>query len=853
MLTSGLICLFASPAAMAADNDWTQFQKNEQKKGFSVAGTPVKDPRPAWSKFVYLNGNTGIQNTAVVKGDTVYVFAGNRLMALNKQSGDTLWEKNIEGRGELQISTPAYGNGKLFIATFDGCVMAFDAISGSELWSTRVGQRNLQCPVTYHEGRIYIGEGGTGGPVNGYYCLNEEGEICWAYSSETAGYLWCGCAVAGNYLVFGNVDGVVTSLNKETGEVADVLNLNDGARIPFAQENPGKIRASTTYCDGYIYVSSENGIEKGYLWKIGFNPENGLFQNTGFCAAIGFSTSSPVVYNGRVYVGQGEHGAPGSFKCIDGGSGAVIWSYPVEMGVKSSPALLVREREVYIYFTTAMNDGFLYCLNGEGNLVWKYDLPDAGYIVQGAAVTDNAVFLGASGGYLYCFENESEWPSFQRDLNNSGVVEAPAPVVSPFVAWKSFTHYHATHGIDHPAMIADGKVFVLDVTECAWAFDLNSGEKVWSTQLTEGARFNLATPAYGDGKVFFAASTGHVYALDKDTGEVIWSGKITEGSYQKAELSAQVKYHEGKIYVGGWGGNYFCLDAAGKGTAPSVIWKYDNDNSFEWWSGAAVAGDFLLFGDGGSKVISLNKNTGAEVDKKDLSQVFGIDAGKICSAVCRSSETGRIYFTSRNGYVFSLGFDTVAGTFNLQDGWLKKYSEYSSSTPAVYNGKIYVCAGSFHTMGGLYCLRESDGAVIWKYEFTSGNYGSEASPAVAVQNGRAYIYFTTNCASGAAYCFDQDGKMLWEFVPDLPEYVLAGVAIAGGKVFFVNDAGYVYALAACAEEDVNCDGRVDVLDLIVIGQHFYETGEPGWIKADLNRDGIINVLDVIPVGQRFAA
>lgn len=51
--------------------------------------------------------------------------------------------------------------------------------------------------------------------------------------------------------------------------------------------------------------------------------------------------------------------------------------------------------------------------------------------------------------------------------------------------------------------------------------------------------------------------------------------------------------------------------------------------------------------------------------------------------------------------------------------------------------------------------------------------------------------------------------------------------------------------------DVNCDNQVNVLDMIIIGQHWGETGTPHWIRADVNRDGAVNVLDMILVGQHW--
>jgi hypothetical protein len=44
--------------------------------------------------------------------------------------------------------------------------------------------------------------------------------------------------------------------------------------------------------------------------------------------------------------------------------------------------------------------------------------------------------------------------------------------------------------------------------------------------------------------------------------------------------------------------------------------------------------------------------------------------------------------------------------------------------------------------------------------------------------------------------------------------------------------------------DVNGDGKVNILDIGEIINHYRETGAPGWIRSDLNSDGIINMLDI---------
>nr|WP_230670159.1 PKD domain-containing protein [Methanosarcina barkeri] len=118
---------------------------------------------------------------------------------------------------------------------------------------------------------------------------------------------------------------------------------------------------------------------------------------------MGFSTSTPVVYDGRVYVGHGEHGETGSMFCLNDSDGTVIWETPISGGVKSSPVLSVENGDPYIYFTEAIVDGSIYCLNPDGTLAWHYNPPeDSAYTLQGAALSDGKVYYGTDNGYLYC-------------------------------------------------------------------------------------------------------------------------------------------------------------------------------------------------------------------------------------------------------------------------------------------------------------------------------------------------------------------------------------------------------------------------------------------------------------------
>jgi len=51
--------------------------------------------------------------------------------------------------------------------------------------------------------------------------------------------------------------------------------------------------------------------------------------------------------------------------------------------------------------------------------------------------------------------------------------------------------------------------------------------------------------------------------------------------------------------------------------------------------------------------------------------------------------------------------------------------------------------------------------------------------------------------------------------------------------------------------DANGDGVVNILDKVLVRNHFGESGPPGWIGADVNCDGVVNILDKVVVRNEF--
>lgn len=100
-------------------------------------------------------------------------------------------------------------------------------------------------------------------------------------------------------------------------------------------------------------------------------------------------------------------------------------------------------------------------------------------------------------------------------------------------------------------------------------------------------------------------------------------------------------------------------------------------------------------------------------------------------------------------------------------------------------------------------------------------------PYAATQS--SIIYNPGTLVDGTTYC--------WQIVARDNHGITAG--------------GSIWDFTTGKTGDVNNDDHVNVLDMILIGQYWGQTGSPGWIPEDVKKDGAINVLDMIIIGQHW--
>lgn len=415
----------------------------------------------------------------------------------------------------------------------------------------------------------------------------------------------------------------------------------------------------------------------------------------------------------------------------------------------------------------------------------------------------------------------SDWTQFQKDKVRSGVTGDSAPITTPDsgISWAVDTVSSGWSGIDaSPIVYGD---YVYSVAADGYLDKYYKNGTVaggnWPVSIVNGG-FQYSTPAAGNGKIY-VVNTGHssdpaydLYAIDADTGS---STGVSVVSSVPIQFSTPVTYTEdsngnkhvlfGSVNMSSTdpvnlsdGGKYYCYNA----TTLSKEWERSCSSSKGYyWAGAAIIGNYAVYGDDAGHLVSVDytnfaNNQVVTIQEIDASTVFGFDVKEIRSSITYSADTGRIYFSSKAGDCYAIGFNANTGQFNTNDKWSHSIG-YSTSTPAYYNGRIYVGSS-----GGLYCLNEADGSSIWNDPVGA----VQSSPAISTfyGPGNEYIYVTTNAASGGIYCVDSSGSTVWsETSSGSNHYSLAGAAISGGWVFYGNDDGYLHGRASYTRYDFN--------------------------------------------------
>jgi quinohemoprotein ethanol dehydrogenase len=198
-LTAGALLCVAS-VGYAGRSDWPQHGLNAAETRFSplAAITPANVARlgPVWFADLTSISNRAFEATPIVANGRMYVSTGwSVALAYDARTGRELWRydpqvpKVVAGKGCCgPVSRGlAVAAGKVFLATFDGRLIALSADNGRPLWTADTVDSSQDYTVTGAPRvigqRVLIGNGGAELGIRGYLSAydTETGRLAWRF------------------------------------------------------------------------------------------------------------------------------------------------------------------------------------------------------------------------------------------------------------------------------------------------------------------------------------------------------------------------------------------------------------------------------------------------------------------------------------------------------------------------------------------------------------------------------------------------------------------------------------------------------------------------------------------------
>ncbi len=184
--------------------NWLLHGRTADEQRFSpldmINTTNVKDLSLAW--YIDLPEQRGQEATPLVVDGVMYTTsAWNHVHAINAVTGEQLWNfdpkvpKSVGAKACCDAVTRglAYQNGKLFVATLDGRLLALNAEDGKVLWSVVTVDQTKSYTITgaprVVNHNVFIGNGGAEMGVRGYLSAydTDTGKMVWRFYTAPGG------------------------------------------------------------------------------------------------------------------------------------------------------------------------------------------------------------------------------------------------------------------------------------------------------------------------------------------------------------------------------------------------------------------------------------------------------------------------------------------------------------------------------------------------------------------------------------------------------------------------------------------------------------------------------------------
>ena len=269
----------------AESNGWTTHGKDAAERRFSpLTQINVKNAGRLGLVWTYdLQSTRGVEATPLVVNNVMYVTAPWSIVhAVDARTGKRVWSfdpevKRREGYKaccDVVNRGVAYDNGKVFVGTVDGRLIALNASNGQKIWEQDTvydHQRSITitgAPRVYH-GKVIIGNGGSEYGVRGYVT---------AYNAENGSQMWRWYTVPGD-----------PSKPFENDAMAQASKTWDPSGKYWVTGGGGTVWDSMAYDPelNLLYVGTDNGAPWSYHVR---SPNGG--DNLYLCSIVALNLDS---------------------------------------------------------------------------------------------------------------------------------------------------------------------------------------------------------------------------------------------------------------------------------------------------------------------------------------------------------------------------------------------------------------------------------------------------------------------------------------------------------------------------------------------------------------------------------
>lgn len=364
---AGLAPAAASPGpAGSGTAAWPQFHYNAAHTGYNPLETTLGPANAPGLHELWLasdaSAGSGPGAVSIANGRAFLGgFSPPKLWVWNASTGAVLWKKLTD---DLNESTPAVGDGRVFIESNGGILYAFGAASGHKLWTQSIGGA-VTSPALVN-GVVYAA---------GYFTMDAfdaaSGSLLW--SAPLPGLVRSNPAVAAGRVF------VATEAAKR-----NLVALDAATGTALWSRTVGGVQlASPVVSGGTVYQCSA-----GELSAFGARSGTPRWSEPSNCSL----DATPAVANGVAYVSA--TGQP--FAAYSASTGALLWTGgTADSTFAAAPAVA---------------NGVVYAAAGSGTIA-AYDVsthallwtsPDLG-LGESAPAVVNGILYAADGGGLYAF------------------------------------------------------------------------------------------------------------------------------------------------------------------------------------------------------------------------------------------------------------------------------------------------------------------------------------------------------------------------------------------------------------------------------------------------------------------